>query len=132
MTLEEAVAIEEPDVDTGLMPGPTAAEPFQVSVRVESDRCEMILSGELDVSTAPLLRHRMAEVTDELETELVLDISALTFIDSTGLSLIVSEHKKLKAQGSELIVLSPTRMASRLFELSGLDSILSIRVAGDV
>jgi anti-sigma B factor antagonist len=131
MTLEDAVVVEEPEADTELIPALAAAEPFQIRVRVTSGRCEMVLSGELDVSTAPLLRHRMAEVTGELETELVLDISGLTFIDSTGLSLLVSEHKKLKAQGAELVVRSPTRMAIRLFELSGLDPILSIRAEGD-
>jgi anti-sigma B factor antagonist len=130
MTLEETVAIEQPEANNPLVPGPSAAEPFLIFVRVESDRCEIILSGELDLSTAPLLRHRMAEVTGELETELLLDIRALTFIDSTGLSLIVSEHKKLKAQGTELVLVSPSRMARRLFELSGLDSVLSIRSEG--
>jgi anti-sigma B factor antagonist len=129
MTLEETVAVAERDA--GAVRASTATGPLEIRVHVTAGRCEMVLSGELDVSTAPLLRHRMAEVTDELDTELVLDIAALTFIDSTGLSLIVSEHKQLKARGAELIVLSPTRMARRLFELSGLDSVLSIRPEGD-
>jgi anti-sigma B factor antagonist len=131
MTLEDAVAVDEPDDDIGLNPVHSTAEPFEICVQVTPGRCEMVLSGELDVFTAPLLRHRMAEMSDELGTELVLDIGAVTFIDSTGLSLLVSQHKKLKAHGAELVVRSPTRMALRLFAISGLDSVLTIRTAGD-
>jgi anti-sigma B factor antagonist len=130
MTLEEAVHVAGPD-GGGTRAVDAALGPFRLAVKVTSGRCTMVLSGELDVATAPLLRDRLAEVTDELETELVLDIGGLTFIDSTGLSLIVSAHKALKARGAALVVSSPTRMALRLFEISGLDAVLSIRPHGD-
>jgi anti-anti-sigma factor len=131
MTLEEAVEVADPDGGGTQAADAAAPGALQISVGVTSGRCTMVLSGELDVATAPLLRDRLAEVTDELETELVLDIGGLTFIDSTGLSLLVSEHKALKARGAELVVCSPTRMAQRLFEISGLDAVLSIRTDGD-
>jgi anti-anti-sigma factor len=131
MTLEESVDVAGPQGGGTLAVDGAAPGAFRVAVGVESGRCTMALTGELDVSTAPLLRDRLAEVTDELETELVLDIGGLTFIDSTGLSLIVSEHKALKARGARLVVCSPTRMAQRLFEISGLDAVLSIRRDGD-
>jgi anti-anti-sigma factor len=131
MTLEEAEDVADPEGGGTVAVDPAAPGTFQIDVGVKSGRCTMVLSGELDVSTAPLLRDRLVEVTDELETELILDIGGLTFIDSTGLSLIVSEHKTLKARGTELVVCRPTRMAQRLFEISGLDSVLSIRPDGD-
>jgi anti-anti-sigma factor len=131
VSLEEAVEVADPEGRRALAVVPGAPGPFRIAVGVESGRCSMVLAGELDVSTAPLLRDRLAEVTDELETELVLDIGGLTFIDSTGLSLIVSEHKALKARGAHLVVCSPTKMAQRLFEISGLDAVLSIRRDGD-
>jgi anti-sigma B factor antagonist len=100
--------------------------PFHISVSQMEDRCLMVLSGELDVSTAPLLREYLVNVTGDLTTDLVLDIGLLTFIDSTGLSLLVSEHKRLSARGSSLTIFSPTPMARRLFEISGLTSVLAI------
>jgi anti-sigma B factor antagonist len=126
MTLEEAV--EMADSGAGAMSGRlTTLSPFEISVLTTPAGRTMVLAGELDISTAPALRDRMAEVADEFGAEFVLDIAGLTFIDSTGLSLIVSEHKKLKASGAELVVQSPTRTAQRLFEISGLDAVLTLR-----
>lgn len=100
--------------------------PFHISVSHMEDRCLMVLSGELDVSTAPSFREYLVNSSADLKTDLVLDIGLLTFIDSTGLSLLVSEHKRLSARGSSLTIFSPTPMARRLFEISGLADLLSI------
>jgi anti-anti-sigma factor len=104
---------------------------FQIAIDPTEGGYLIVLSGELDISTASMLRHQLDEVTAGPITNIVLDISLLTFIDSTGLSLIVAEHKKLKAMGAALTVFSPTPMTRRLFEISGLTSILSIDPSND-
>jgi anti-sigma B factor antagonist len=126
MTLEESVHVADQEIPAQLARDASAGNLFQMSVSQMEDRCLIVLSGELDISTAPVLRHRLAEITPDLTTDLVLDIGLLTFIDSTGLSLMVSEHKKLQAQGAGLTIFSPTPMTRRLFEISGLNSVLSI------
>jgi anti-anti-sigma factor len=117
MTPEEAVALS-PDERPELF--------FQVCTRDEAERYTVVLSGELDLSTAPLLSDHLRLNADRTWSGFDLDLRDLTFIDSTGLSLIVSEHKRLRANGAQLTVLSPTPMTRRLFEISGLTSLLSI------
>jgi anti-anti-sigma factor len=100
--------------------------PLQVVVRPGEGCTTVIVAGELDDSTAPDLRERLAQVTADLVGDLVLDIGLLTFVDSTGLALFVAQHKKLRSQGSRLIISSPSPMARRLMEITGLTRILSI------
>ena len=56
----------------------------------------------------------------------MLDIKKLSFIDSTGLSVFVSQQKKLSANGRKLVIYAPTAMARRLFQITGLGEVLTI------
>src|ERR1700685_66959 len=115
--------------DTEAFPEGTAAvhrPSLEIVVRRGIGRTEVVMAGELDDSTAPILRDRLVQVTANLVGDLVLDIGLLTFVDSTGLALFVAQHKKLQSTGSHLIIVSPGPMARRLFEITGLTQVLSI------
>jgi anti-anti-sigma factor len=83
-------------------------------------------SGELDGSSAPFLKEKLDGVTSELVGGLVLDIALLSFIDSSGLALFVVLQKQLEAMGANLVTLSPTPMARRLFQITALTQVLTI------
>jgi anti-sigma B factor antagonist len=102
------------------------ALPLGILVSREENSLVVSLTGELDDATAPFLRETLAEITGSLNEELMLDISSLTFIDSTGLSLVVTLNKLLEHRGARLVILSPTPSTRRLFELTGLAKILTI------
>lgn len=87
----------------------------------------MVLEGELDIATAPALQKTLVDVTEGLEGDLILDIGLLTFIGSNGLTLFVNTHKKLQSLGHELVIVSPTSTTRRLFEIAGLDKVLTVR-----
>ena len=53
-----------------------------------------------------------------------LDLTALEFIDSTGISVLIAEHKRTASAGGELIILTPHRHVRRVFEVSGLMDVL--------
>ncbi|WUI02773.1 STAS domain-containing protein [Spirillospora sp. NBC_00431] len=59
----------------------------------------MTLNGELDVSTAPRLREHLAAVLGEGADHLVLDFARLSFIDSSGLSVLTGAHRLLHGNG---------------------------------
>ena len=84
------------------------------------------LSGELDGATAPFLVRTLVEVNKTLAGDLVLDIRQLSFIDSTGLSVFVSQQKQLSAKGRKLVIFGPTAMTRRLFQITGLEDVLTI------
>jgi anti-sigma B factor antagonist len=103
------------------------ASSFQVFRGQEDDRSHMIVMGDLDLASAPSLAHELLAVTTENDGDVILDIGLLTFIDSTGLSLFVSQHKRLEAQGRTLTIYGPTPSARRLFEVTGLTDVLHIQ-----
>jgi anti-sigma B factor antagonist len=83
--------------------------------------------GEVDLATAPLLRERLDEVSPSSST-VVVDLSEVTFLDSTGLSVLVGAWKRL-ARGDvdgdlRLVVLRPT--IQKLLDITGLDQVFSV------
>lgn len=59
--------------------------------------------------------------------EVILDCSDLLFIDSCGLSVLVANHKRFHDAGRELVVEAVRPGALRLFEIAGIDRVLTIR-----
>jgi anti-sigma B factor antagonist len=100
--------------------------PLQILVSYLKEHAYVVLTGELDGATAPSLVRTLVEVNDTVEGDLVLDIKKLSFIDSTGLSVFVSQHKNLSAKGRKLVIYAPTAMARRLFQITGLEEVLTI------
>ena len=84
----------------------------------------LLLSGELDSATAPILRACLAN--DELHgtVDVEIDLAELTYLDSAGLSLLVQHWRALNASGGSLVVFNPSRMALRLFGITGLTPLL--------
>ncbi len=100
--------------------------PLQILVSHLKGDVYVALAGELDGATAPFLVRTLVEVNQTLEGDLVLDIKQLSFIDSTGLSVFVSQQKKAAAKGQKLVIYAPSPMARRLFEITGLEEVLTI------
>jgi anti-sigma B factor antagonist len=78
------------------------------------------LQGELDPHTAPLLEREVATLTEAGQIDIVLDLSGLQFIDSSGLRVLISAHRELAERGGSLALRSPSETAQRLLEITGL------------
>jgi len=123
MTLEKDPTTNIEYLDLGSV---TGTPPLQVLVGRTEACTRVIVAGELDDATAAVLSDRLREVLIDLSGDVVIDIGLLTFIDSSGLSLLVTFHKHVRSLGATLIVTDPTPMARRLFEITGLDRVLTI------
>ena len=77
------------------------------------------LIGELDMSTAPALSTRLAEIMVGRPETVLLDLSELTFIDSSGIHAIVNQVRGANAR-APIILASPTRQVARALQLVGL------------
>jgi anti-sigma B factor antagonist len=82
----------------------------------------LLLTGEIDSYTAPELSERLA---GEPPVE-VLDLAGVTFIDSSGLRVIVEAHQSRLAAGSRLVLRSPSAAVQRRLEISGLAGHLDV------
>lgn len=86
----------------------------------------MVLAGEVDLSTASLVQEHLEEIIPDLRSDLVVDLGLVTFLGSTGMSILVLVHRQLQAQGSRLVVFAPTPRIRSLFEICDLNSVLVI------
>jgi anti-sigma B factor antagonist len=77
-------------------------------------------ADELDMATAPELRHSLLQGINDGYYRVVLDLTRVTFIDSSGFAVLVSALKRLRASGGDL------RLAGSAMRISGLDQIFAM------
>jgi anti-sigma B factor antagonist len=83
--------------------------------------------GEIDIASAPLLREQLLTTLGlEPPRPVVLDMTAVTFIDSTGLGALIEAHRQATAAGRHLRVVAPHRAVRRILQLTRLDALLDI------
>lgn len=80
-------------------------------------------TGDLDVVTAPLLQQRLEELTLGGHRHLLVDAAALGFCDSSGLRLLVSAQRRLRARDGDLALIRVGGLLRRLLELSHTDAL---------
>lgn len=77
----------------------------------------LVVSGEIDAHSAPVLESRLGSVP---AGNVVLDMSGVAFIDSSGLRVLVSEQQRRAAVGHQFAVVDPSVSVQRLFDMVGL------------
>ena len=80
--------------------------------------------GEVDAHSAPALVEHLTAVGGDT---LVLDLAGVTFMDSSGLRVVVNLHQLAETGGPELVIKDPSRPVVRLFEIAGLTELLAVR-----
>lgn len=98
-----------------------ATEEARLELSVDVDGA-LVLGGEIDSYTAPELAERLA---DDPAID-VIDLAAVTFIDSSGLRVLVQAHQARAEAGETLTLRSPSAAVQRLFEISGLAGHLDV------
>jgi anti-anti-sigma factor len=89
---------------------------------VTGDVATIALTGELDVAGAALLEQEIERVAAEHDPRtLVLDLSGLAFMDSTGLRLVVLADAKAREQGRRLVLVRGIADVHRVFEITRMD-----------
>jgi anti-sigma B factor antagonist len=99
-----------------------AREPEEFAVREEADgdRHTLVLAGELDLASAPTLEATTARLCADGASEIVVDLSGLAFIDSTGLRTILGSMSLCEEHLCNFWLIPGPRAVQRLFELAGI------------
>ena len=97
-----------------------------LSARVEGDSTVIAVSGELDVFTAPKLDASIAEAIEGGSVNLIVDLTDVTFLDSTGLGSMVKGLKRARGQGGSLKVVASAERIVKVFRITGLDQAMSL------
>jgi anti-sigma B factor antagonist len=103
----------------------SAPAPFSVSVVEQADRVAIAVAGELDLASAPQLEEALLPRL-RAGADVVLDLTALEFMDSTGVRVIVAAHLAAQEHAGRfaLVRTAPEGAVARVLEISGLDSML--------
>jgi anti-anti-sigma factor len=82
------------------------------------------LEGELDLASATQMEERLIAAEDRGPTRMVIDLSGLAFIDSTGLRVLLQADTRAREQGYELVLRPGEASIQRVFEVTGALDIL--------
>ena len=93
---------------------------FRVEMRTEGQATVVGVAGELDLASSPELEQQLEQFYASDNELLVIDLRGLEFMDSTGLSVIVSAHQKLIDAGQRLIIVRGPQQVQRLLDLTGV------------
>lgn len=104
-----------------------SAELFVISVSQPTDGLLVVaLAGEMDIANAPQLTARLAELGTAGQDRVVIDLSKLTFIDSSGINALVSAAKPIEAAGGRVIVAAPSPHIQQVFDIVHLSEVVPI------
>ncbi len=87
----------------------------------------LYLNGEVDAFTASNLKSRLLELSEKEKNTVVIDLSRVSYMDSTGIGVIIAGYKSIKSNESELYVRGLTSRVKRLFDITGLSEIVEVQ-----
>jgi anti-anti-sigma factor len=93
---------------------------------VDDETTVVTVRGEIHVSTAPEFSRLLAGSIAEGRTRLVLDLTDVAFIDSTGLSVLLNTLRRVTRAGGAMAIVATNPTVLRLFEITKLDTTFAI------
>ncbi|MFN3652758.1 MAG: STAS domain-containing protein [Armatimonadota bacterium] len=84
------------------------------------------VSGEIDIYTAPLFKQAVVSLVSEGNNDVIIDLSGVTFMDSSGFGTLLGATKRLRPTGGGLHLAAPNTTIQRMLRLTRLDSIMKI------
>ena len=98
---------------------------FVIDERLEGDDRIVAAQGELDLHTAPRLAEALAPHVDA-GGYVIADLTAVTFMDSSGVAVFVNALARARETGAELAIAGPQPRVRRVLEITGLDGMLPV------
>ena len=100
---------------------------MKITVNLKGNTLIATLSGELDHRTAKKVKDTVEEVIrNKGVTNLIFDLSSLTFMDSSGIGVVVGRYKLIKSIGGKVAIVSTSSSVDRLLTMSGIKRIIDV------
>jgi anti-anti-sigma factor len=104
----------------------SSVQQFQILVERDEAAAMLRLTGEMDISCEDAFAATVRACIDAGATDVLVDLSQLTFIDSSGLRMLIQLWDKSRNNGLDLSMLQGTGQVRRTMEIAGLDHLLPI------
>lgn len=98
--------------------------PFEIQVEQRGETALVCLRGEFDLASEKEFKDQMRLLANDAFGKLVLDLRELTFIDSTGLRMILEQWNHSRTNGLDLSILPGSGQVQRVFAMTGLAELL--------
>ncbi len=98
---------------------------MDVHFRIEKGNLVAILAGEIDHHVADYIKNSVEKELDKTKSKnLIFDFTKVTFMDSSGIGMIIGRFKLTEKQGGKTVVIGLSDNVKKLFSLSGLSKII--------
>ena len=102
---------------------------LSINLREDSGYAVVELDGDLDLATASRLRRALLDVVGDGDSPIAVDIRAMTFMDSSGLSVLLGAHRRAKEAERELVLVAPSHQVREILRLTQADAVISVKDA---
>ncbi|MEO4054907.1 STAS domain-containing protein [Solibacillus sp. CAU 1738] len=99
-----------------------------VQFREDGNVTRGLIEGEIDTYTAPILRAELDAIRVANGMLIELNLSKISYMDSTGLGIIVAFYKKVTKENAQLKLVGLTNRLGRLFDITGLSDLMDIEM----
>jgi anti-sigma B factor antagonist len=102
-------------------------DPVSIHTQIEDRAPVIVVTGEIDMATAPMVERALSEAIEAGDGAVVLDLCEVSFFDSSGLRAAIVAHRELAEQGRRLsLACLPEGHVWRTFSLAGVDRLLNL------
>ena len=103
---------------------------MNISAAYESGRLTLYLAGELDHHEARNIMRLIEELMDEyMPRDCALNMSGLSFMDSSGIAIIIKVSRRMKSLGGRAWIENPARQPQRVIDASGIDRLVPVAIS---
>jgi len=99
---------------------------FEITTEEGDGQTRVVLSGELDIASAPQFEEGLEKIEPGVTGVLVLDLRKVEFIDSTGLRAVMAADERARSAGRRFVIIRGTPAVERVFSVTQLDQRLEI------
>lgn len=98
---------------------------MDIQYKISNETLKILISGELDEYSASFARTILDDLFQNNEySQIVIDLSKLEFMDSTGIGVLIGRYKKLKEKQKNIYIMNPNKHIEKIFKMSGLYEIM--------
>lgn len=99
---------------------------LKVQKKLVDENTQIVLSGEIDIYTSQSFKNELNEVIKSCKGDLFIDCKELSYIDSTGLGILVGALKEIRKADSSIYICNLKDNIKKLFLITGLDKLFKI------
>jgi anti-sigma B factor antagonist len=101
---------------------------LSIDLKTENGGSSLVLKlrGSLDLATAPTVRAALSDATEKGGPDLIVDLTHLEFLDSTGLGVLIGAHRRAAERGGSFRLIVSDGPISRLLNITGLIGVFAV------